>query len=340
MMLSRALRAIAPHDLGTSYQACLLALIILLSGCVGPFPASNDNSHSSLGAERQFEGKALELAIAAEHGQIETVRRLMRDEHVNPDTIFAKEAGIPLIAWPVYTRNPDGLKAMLDNGADPNVRRPEYIDKTYKDGSFGRYFKHDNALIYAAQEENPIYLKLLLEHGGDPNTRNGNDEPLTFVAFIKQNQWQNVKLLIEHGADANSDTVFPGSPLDWYAGRGGFEQVYWLLQHGADPTKKATGTMPAPTDANGKILPQKNLPPDGFTWIKYGDDGKPVYVDAMPIVENIYWHPGSPATLEWQRKCQHWLRDKGIARPPMPESMRKMRKAFKFPTEEKEIPLL
>lgn len=320
--------------------AITLLMCVALCGCIAPLPASGDNTRSSHGAEDQFEGKALQLAIAAEHGRTETIRQLMREDKVDPDTIFAREAGIPLVAWPVYTRNPEGLKALLENGADPNARRPEYVDKTYDDGSGGRYFSHENAMIYAAQEENPIYLQLLLDHGGDPNTRNGNNEPLTFVAFIKQNQWQNVKLLIEHGAEVNSSTIFPGSPLSWYAGRGGFEQVYWLLQRGADPTKKITGTVSAPTDAKGTPLPQKYIPEKGFAWVKYGEDGKPVYVDAMPIVEDIYWHPGSPATREWQRRCQHWLRDKGIARPPMSESIRRMRKAFKFPYEEKDIPLL
>jgi uncharacterized protein len=320
--------------------ATALLICMALCGCAAPMSASGDNTRSEHGAERLFEGKGLALAIAAEHGQTDAIRRLMRDEKVDPDTIFAKDEGLPLVAWPVYTRNPEGLKAMLDNGADPNARRPEYVDKQYKDGSGGRYFSYENAMVYAAQEENPIYLQLLLDHGGDPNTRNGNDEPLTFVAFIKQNQWQNVKLLIERGAKVNDPGLFPGSPLDWYAGRGGFEQVHWLLQHGADPTKKVTGTVAAPTDANGTPLPQKHIPEKGFAWVKYGEDGKPVYADAMPIVENIYWHPGSPATQEWQRRCQHWLRDKGIARPPMPESIRKMRKAFKLPHEEKDIPLL
>lgn len=321
-------------------SATALLFAVALCGCAAPLSASNDDTRSEHGAERLFEGKALQLAIAAEHGRTETIRRLMRDEKVDPDTIFAKDEGLPLVAWPVYTRNPEGLKAMLDNGADPNARRPEYVDKHYKDGSGGRYFTYENAMVYAAQEENPIYLQLLLDHGGDPNTRNGNDEPLTFVAFIKQNQWQNVKLLVEHGAKVNDPSLFPGSPLDWYAGRGGFEQVYWLLQHGADPTKKVTGTVSAAVDANGTPLQQKNSPEKGFAWVKYGPDGKPVYVDAMPIVENIYWHPGSPTTVEWQRRCQHWLRDKGIKRPPMPDHLRDMRKAFKFPTAEKDIPLL
>jgi uncharacterized protein len=297
--------------------AAAVLICATFSGCAAPLPAASDsarseNSPSDLGrskhgAEDLFEGPGLALAIAAEHGQTETIRRLMREQKVDPDTIFAKEDGMPLVAWPVYTRNPEGLKAMLENGADPNARRPEYVDKQYDDGSGGRYFSYENAMVYAAKEENPIYLRRLLEHGGDPNTRNSNNEPLTYVAFITQNQWQNVKLLIEGGADIEGAS-WSGRPIDWYSRRGGFEQTYWLLQRGADPTH-----------------------------ITRAADPKQHY---MPVVADIYWHPGSPATTEWQRKCQHWLRDKGISRPPMPEHLREMRKNLKFPFEEKEIPLL
>lgn len=320
-----------------------IALCLVLGACFGPLPATNDASRSAHGAERYFDGQALALAIAAEHGEADTVRRLMRDEHVDPNTIFAKgEAGqgMPLVAWPVHAGNARGLEAMLDNGADPNARRPERVDKRYADGTESHKYRYDNALVYAAQADDPVYLRLLLDHGGDPDTVNTNDEPLTFVAFLHQNRWQNVKLLIERGARVNDDTVYPGSPLEWYSGRGGFEQSYWLLQHGADPTKQVIGAAAAPTDAKGKPLPQPHAPADGFAWIKYDRDGKPVHVATMPIVENLYWHPGSPETVEWQRKCQHWLREHGIARPPMPASLRKMRASFGFPTEEKDVPLL
>ncbi len=288
-------------------RAFALLLCFGLSGCFIQAPSAGDIPQSSFDAQTQFQGKALELAIAAEHGQTETIRRLIREEKINPDTIFASEAGIPLIAWPVYTRNSAGLKALLDNGANPNARRPEFKIKRYDDGSGGQYFDHENAMVYAAEQADPIYLKLLLEHGGDPNTHNGNDEPLLFVAFLKQNQWQNVKLLVEHGADVNVKS-WSGRPIEWYSGRGGFEQTYWLLQHGADPTV-----------------------------ITRGRDSKDDY---MPAVANIYWHPGNPADIEWQRKCQHWLRDKGIKRPSMPENTRDMRKNLGFPDQEKDIPLL
>ncbi|MEA9656509.1 ankyrin repeat domain-containing protein, partial [Xanthomonas campestris pv. raphani] len=56
--------------------------------------------------------------------------------------------------------------------------------------------------------------------------------------------------------------------------------------------------------------------------------------------EAIFWHPGNPKDPQWQRQCQQWLLKRGYERPPLPENYRSMRKAFHFPSEEKEIPLL
>jgi len=58
------------------------------------------------------------------------------------------------------------------------------------------------------------------------------------------------------------------------------------------------------------------------------------------IVEAIFWHPGNPKDPTWQRRCQQWLLQRGIARPPMPADYRTMRKNLGFPYEEKDIPLL
>jgi uncharacterized protein len=249
--------------------------------------------------------KAQALALAAEHGDVKEVRRLMREEHVNPDVIFSAD-GDPLLMWPIMTHNPEGLRAMLENGADPNACKlhPLQDTKRFK----GRY--ENNAMVWAAKQEDPIYLKLLLDHGGDPNARNSNGETLLLQAFLTQNQWQNVKLLVERGADVNAASQ--GSPIIFdYAARGGFEQVYWLLQHGADP--KINGLTKEPE--------------------KYG-------LPKYPVVADIFWHPGNPNDPTWQRKCQQWLLQHGYIRPPMPDYLRDMRKAFGFPYEEKDIPLL
>ncbi|MEA9919682.1 ankyrin repeat domain-containing protein [Xanthomonas campestris] len=271
-------------------------VLLAITGCS---PAAQ----SRYSPERNFsDPRALALALAAEQGDAEEVRRLMAVEGVNPDTIFSKD-GHPLLFWPIFTHNPTGLKAMLDNGADPNVAKP------YPPEPGRNQTNVSNAMVWAAEQDDPIYLKLLLDHGGNPNTRNANNESLLFHAFIKQNKWDNIKILVERGADINAVAGMGNSITAAYAIRGGFDFVYWLLQHGADPTIE-------------------------FAY------GNPVHLKDSGIIEAIFWHPGNPKDPQWQRQCQQWLLKRGYDRPPLPENYRSMRKAFHFPTEEKEIPLL
>jgi hypothetical protein len=120
-------------------------------------------------------------------------------------------------------------------------------------------------------------------------------------------------MLIERGANINEGLYAPESyntVVAWYSSFGNFEQVYWLLQHGADP-KRTTETQ------KGSVNKTR-----------------------MPVVDDIYWLPVKPQIVEWQRKCQHWLREHGIERQPMPIYMKERRIKLGLPSEEKDIPLL
>ena len=288
----------------TRLVPCWLALAcLLLAGCHPDLFAAARQSRQQAALVEMFpDPQAQALAIAAEHGDAREVGRLMREEGVDPDRIFSSPKGrIPLLAWPIITGNPDGLRAMLEAGADPNAKT------RYPSDRGERYYP--NAMVWAAQQPDPAYLRILLDHGGDPDTRNANDEALLFHAYIHGNQWRNVQLLVERGADVNAD-IFAGSTiLDTYASMGGFEMTYWLLEHGADPA----------------------------LIYRYG---RPETRPDSHAIEAIFWHPGSPEQPEWQRHCQQRLLADGHVRPPMPEHYRLMRERLGMPFREQDIPLL
>ena len=289
-----------------AYAACLL-LAAAAAGCDAVSTPDADPSiqSSAYSVDRVFKDpKAQALAIAAEHGDGQEVARLMKQEHVDPNRIFADDdSRMPLLAWPIFTHNLAGLKAMLDNGADPNARDPDKRTERYADGSGGTFWNHDNAMVWAAKQDSPAYLSLLLAHGGDPNTRNSNDETLLFQAYIWHNQWPNVQTLIEHGADINA--LSQGRNIFYeYAKLGGFERAYWLLQHGADPLQ-------------GKPMPT-SWPPKPYQY---------------PAVESVFWYPENPKYAQWQQACQKWLLDRGWQRPPMPETYKALRENVIDPAE-------
>lgn len=282
-----------------------LVVALLLSTCLAACytqPAS-EPATAGFPASSYFEGEALELAEAIDRNDASDVERLIKQEGINPDVIF-DESAMPMVAWPVFNKNLLGLKLLLDNGADPNARR---IDSQRPSGQ-----QRNNALVFAAGNADPRYLAMLLDYGGDPNTHSSNGEALTHVAYL-QDQWPNVQMLIERGANINEGLYAPESyntVVNWYSRFGNFEQVYWLLQHGADPTR-TTETQ------KGSINKTR-----------------------MPVVDDIYWLPVKPQIVPWQRKCQHWLREHGIERSPMPTQIKESRIQLGLPSEEKDIPLL
>lgn len=286
----------------TRLVPCWLALAcLLLAGCHPDLFAAARQSRQQAALVEMFpDPQAQALAIAAEHGDAREVGRLMREEGVDPDRIFSSPKGrIPLLAWPIITGNPDGLRAMLEAGADPNAKT------RYPSDRGERYYP--NAMVWAAQQPDPAYLRILLDHGGDPDTRNANDEALLFHAYIHGNQWRNVQLLVERGADVNADVSVGRTILNLYASRGGFETALWLLERGADPS------------------------------LEY-EQQIPVSKNDSHAIEAIYWHPGELENSGWQQKCQAHLAAKGFGRPPIPEHYRAMRELLGLASNQDLLP--
>ncbi len=282
------------------FLLCSLALCAigspLLAGCQAPESAGR----LGFNARHYYQGKALELARAVDRKDAAAIQRLIKEEGVDPDTLFDGK-GMPLVAWPLVTHNLEGLRLLLEAGADPNARHRPVV----RDDLPGA----NNAMVFAAGMEDRRYLELLLDHGGDPNTRTMGDSPLTYAARLSD-RWPNVQLLIERGADVNHRMYGNknNKPIDWYAGLGNFEQVYWLLQHGADPTT----AIEAP-----------GFPQDG----------------TLPTLQDIFYKPVQDWARPWQEKCQVWVLERGIKRPPMLEYIRKNREQLGLPTREEDIPL-
>jgi len=300
--------------------AVLSLWLLVANGCDMSPSAGRAAQPSPTSRDQLFKNpRAQALALAAEQGNAAEVQRLITQEKVNPDVIFANVPhGMPLLAWPIFKQNPAGLKALLDSGANPNARKPGQHTQRYSGGSGGPYFDYDNAIAWAGKQNDPIYLTLLLDHGADPSARNGNDETPIFQAQSNSmhNQWPNVQLLVERGADINAVTDV-GTVIYDYSCFGRFEEVYWLLQHGADPTIDVLSSPRPPAPRRHRVI-------ESIFW--YADDPR--------------WARDFPKDPKWQRLSQQWLLQHGVKRPPMPAMYRDERKGYGLPYEEKDIPLM
>jgi ankyrin repeat protein len=118
----------------------------------------------------------------------------------------------------------EGVRTMLDAGADPNAR-------IEGEGS---------PLIAAAGEGQLEIARLLLERGADPNLIvPGDGSPLTAAA--DEGHFDIVRLLIDRGANPNLITQGDGSPLTAAAGEGHLDIVELLIARGADVSLVAEG---------------------------------------------------------------------------------------------------
>jgi len=190
-------------------------LFILIVGC-----SATTTPKGGLGAYIS-DTKVISLIDAAENGDAGKVKHLV-NSGVNINYI-GKEGWTPLL-WLMSSKNHDGIRLLLDSGANPNL-------VTWDDNS---------AVTFAAggSEVDLHTLRLLLESGGDPDAFGYNGETALILA-IKRRQWRHMDLLLKYGADINKQNKHNTSmPLSAAALEGQYEKVYYLLEKGADYKKK------------------------------------------------------------------------------------------------------
>ena len=203
---------------------------------------------------RLFQGtKSWALAKAVENDDTTLIHKLIRIDKIPVD---ARETrfGETLLIWSVYTNHPKSVKALLEEGADPNLL------ETYS---------RKSALMYASDYGPDYYkgteiLKLCLKYRGNPNavadgkTPEGYKIRETPLIIASVCCLAKVKVLISAGADVNYINEKNESALLAAAELGGNEKVettrYLLFEQHADFRKAFVITIDKDTISFAGLL--------------------------------------------------------------------------------------
>ena len=125
--------------------------------------------------------------------------------------------GFTLLAWAVQMNQPDVIRLLIKQGADPN-----------KDSTWGGFPLRD-----AAADGNLNMVNLLLKLGADINhiSSRGGDTALT--AAVAYEQVRVSRCLVRHHADVNISDQYGYTPLHFATEYGNIKIIKMLLEGGA-----------------------------------------------------------------------------------------------------------
>jgi len=177
----------------------VMAIVVLLtSGCVadskGNYPVTR------IGIFK--DSPAWELAKAVRWQNTKKISRIAEE---NPELLDYQDEryGVTLLIWAVGTERYQSAKALLENGADPDIIATSY-------GYTALYLASGFSWVDNMAKKDPKYVELLLEYGADPNIvylgneKNNITEVGTspLMASIGCG-FGKTKALVEGGADIN-----------------------------------------------------------------------------------------------------------------------------------------
>jgi uncharacterized protein len=184
-----------------------------------------------------------ELFTAVVDGDVETVRRLVRED---PSLASARDgSGLPVVLLALFNRQREVADALLE--AEPELGileasaagRAERVRELLEgdpDARAERTPEGFTPLGLAAFMGGPDVVRLLLEHGADPDDDADNQFGVRPVnAAAAAHDRETMRLLLEAGADANAQQQGGFTPLHEAAHTDDVEMAKLLLSHGADP---------------------------------------------------------------------------------------------------------
>ncbi|MGJ7902320.1 ankyrin repeat domain-containing protein [Lysobacter sp. 1R34A] len=155
-----------------------------------------------------------ELAEAVAAGDSADIRRLA----AGVDLRSHGDKNVTLLEWAVLNQSLDGLKALLEAGADPA-----------EPGIDGGTVVH-----MAAMANDPAYLEVLLAHGAAPNTPHGENGSAPLSAALMGERSAQFHRLLEAGANPNHADRLGNTALHVAGKINQPNRALELLQAGAD----------------------------------------------------------------------------------------------------------
>ena len=140
--------------------------------------------------------------------------------------------GMNLLKWALASGCPKCFEALLEAGAaTEHFVAGEYTGKVEQ--LFLKPLLH-----LAASARDPRFLALALRHGGDPDALDVYGTKTVIFAAILNSRMENVRLLVEAGTDLEATNGNGEGPLLAAVGYNNYEIACYLLDQGADPSRK------------------------------------------------------------------------------------------------------
>jgi uncharacterized protein len=161
-----------------------------------------------------------QLIDAVKAGNLATTRSLLA-KGVSPDT--RDKDGYPALAWAALRGHTEIVRALLDQGADPNLR-----------DQIAGYTPLMHSVSKSKVDTNLPVIQLLIARGAEVNARdNGDFSPLMRAAQYNETS-AAVEELVSRGADVNAKSRNGWTPLLIAIQSGRSDSVRFLLGKGAD----------------------------------------------------------------------------------------------------------